>query len=180
MKKNTKDLIKLLNLISKEHFLFLKENSYTFPGCCTDSAILISSYLKALGYNVKTCLGYKKLFPNGKSFHRWTEVYIDESLYIIDFTLFQFYIQKNNKFKSFKTQNELNIVYDYCINEIQHGKVLFDQDYYYNIFKFDKYEDLEGLSHMVGCSNYSTFLEALKPNFDDLLNNLLKSIKKDV
>lgn len=33
---------------------------------------------------------------------------------------------------------------------------------------------------MVGCSNYSTFLEALKPNFDDLLNNLLKSIKKDV
>lgn len=122
----TKEVIEFLNNIKYEYFCFLKENSRNFPKCCVEATLLLQRFLEIyFNDSFPVIIADKKQFSNRARFH----TYIEKDGVVIDFTLFQFYIGMN-KFKN--TSNEDS--YEYSINEIQRGEVIFDKDYYDKIF----------------------------------------------
>lgn len=121
-----KEVIKFLNDVKYEYFCFLKENSRNFPKCCVEATLLLQRFLEVyFNESFPAIIADKKYFPNRAKFH----TYIEKDEYVIDFTLFQFYIGMN-KFKNISNEES----YDYSINEIQRGEVIFAKDYYDTMF----------------------------------------------
>lgn len=121
-----KEVIKFLNDIKYDFFCFLKENSRNFPKCCVEATLLLQHFLEVyFNDSFPAIIADKKYFLNRAKFH----TYIEKDGWIIDFTLFQFYIGMN-KFKNISNEES----YEYSINEIQRGEVIFTKDYYDTMF----------------------------------------------
>ena len=123
--KNT-EIKDFLNNNKKIMFCFLKDKSPFFPKCCVDSTLVLYHFLKHyFKSDVKIIQGTKNNFANRAKFHLWLEI---DNL-VIDITKFQFYVG-NNKFKRISNDE----AYDYCIEEIQMGQIIFPKEHYDNLF----------------------------------------------
>lgn len=132
----------IFNEFKFEIFKYFKENDGIFPRHCTDIVFLLGSFLKKNNYEFKI-LKLEKKFCNNANFHR----VILLKNQIIDFSLFQFYIPKQYKLKDLSTQDS----YEFAINEIQQGKVVFDKRNYLKRFKTEfEYESLEDIANLYG------------------------------
>lgn len=121
------NLVKFLNTNKEEIFSYFKENSTFFPSCCVDIALILKHFIKEYFNEDFAIIEAKKVFyPNRKKFHVWLQK--DDE--IIDFSLFQFYIGVN-KFKTVSSAD----AYQYSIEEIQRGDVVFSRVYYDKLFK---------------------------------------------
>lgn len=128
MKNEIRDF---LSNIKYEYFCFLKNNARFFPKCCVDSTLILKYFIKEyFGEDYDIIKASKKHFNNKAKFHIWLE----KDDFIIDFTLFQFYVGAN-KFKKISDEES----YDYCIDEIQRGDIVFSKEYYQKMFL--DYED---------------------------------------
>lgn len=129
------EIIEFLNDIKYEYFCFLKNNSCHFPKCCVDSTLIMKYFIKEYFNEEYTIVkAKKKHFSNRANFHMWLEK--DDK--IIDFTLFQFYIGMN-KFKKIKDKES----YEYAIDEVQRGDVVFNKEYYNKIFSQNEDSDTD-------------------------------------
>lgn len=120
-------LVEFLNENKEEIFCYFKENSYYFPSCCVDIALMLKHFIKEYFNEDFEIIEAKKIqYANRRNFHLWLQK--DDE--VLDFSLFQLYIG-NNKFRQVSAKQ----AYQYCIEEIQRDDVIFKKTCYDKIFK---------------------------------------------